>query len=80
MFGLLDSDIISIKNVLEKHPEVKPASIFGSRAKGNCRNVTFLNEETLMPYQFDVLDYAAIQAEQLVDHIDRMGILFYEKV
>lgn len=101
MFGLLDSDIVSIKNVLEKHPEVKQAYIFGSRAKGNYRNgsdvdialkgdgilfknvltiSSFLNEETLMPYQFDVLDYAAIQAEHLADHIDRMGILFYEKV
>lgn len=101
MFGLLDSNIILIKNVLENHPEVKQAYIFGSRARGNYRNgsdvdialkgdgilfknvltiASFLNEETLMPYQFDVLDYASIQAEQLVDHIDRMGILFYEKV
>lgn len=101
MFGLSDSDIISIKNVPEKHPEVKQAYIFGNRAKGNYRigsdvdialkgdgilfkNVltiaSFLNEETLMPYQFDVLDYSAIQAELLVDRIDRMGILFYEKL
>jgi predicted nucleotidyltransferase len=37
-----------------------------------------LNEETLMPYHFDVLDYHSIQNNDLIEHIDRQGILFYE--
>jgi predicted nucleotidyltransferase len=37
-----------------------------------------LNEETLMPYHFDVLDYHSIQNDDLIKHIDRQGILFYE--
>ncbi|TDB58223.1 nucleotidyltransferase family protein [Arundinibacter roseus] len=36
-----------------------------------------LNEETRMPYMFDVLDYKTIQEPALVDHIDRIGVEFY---
>ncbi|TDE13812.1 nucleotidyltransferase family protein [Dyadobacter psychrotolerans] len=39
----------------------------------------YLNEDTMMPYHFDVLDYDAIQNQQLTEHIDRAGILFYKK-
>ena len=100
MFGLQESDIISIKYALENYPEIKEAYIFGSRAKGNYRkgsdvdiavkgnNISFsdiltiagyLNEDTFMPYHFDVLDYDSIQNQQLTEHIDRAGILFYKK-
>ena len=100
MFGLKDSDILSIKNVLARYPEVKKAYIFGSRAKGNFKNGSdvdiaiigeeidfshilqisaFLNENTEMPYIFDVLDYDSITNKDLVAHIDRVGILFYEE-
>lgn len=37
----------------------------------------FLNEETLMPYHFDVLNYHSIDNPQLVTHIDRVGVLLY---
>ena len=33
----------------------------------------FLNEETLLPYQFDIVAYATIDNEALRDHIDRVG-------
>ncbi len=36
-----------------------------------------LNEETFMPYRFDVLAYAAISNEELRAHIDRVGIVIY---
>jgi predicted nucleotidyltransferase len=39
----------------------------------------WLNEETSMPYKFDVLDYDSIQEPALKDHIDRIGIEFYRK-
>jgi len=38
-----------------------------------------LNEETLMPYEFDILNYHTIKGRALVEHIDRVGIVFYEK-
>lgn len=100
MFGLRDSDILDIIQVLEKFPEVELARIFGSRAKGNYRNgsdvdlavfgnnISFeriihissvLNEETMMPYYFDVLDYYSIENADLVRHIDRIGKIIYSK-
>jgi len=100
MFGLRDSDILDIIQVLEKFPEVESARIFGSRAKGNYRNgsdvdlavfgnnISFeriihissvLNEETVMPYYFDVLDYYSIENADLVRHIDRIGKIIYSK-
>ena len=36
-----------------------------------------LNEETIMPYVFDVLNYHAITNADLIAHIDRMGRPFY---
>lgn len=36
-----------------------------------------LNEETSMPYKFDVLIYKSINEPALKEHIDRIGIEFY---
>ncbi|MFQ5419760.1 MAG: nucleotidyltransferase family protein [Anaerolineae bacterium] len=36
-----------------------------------------LNEETIMPYQFDVLNYHTITNPDLTTHIDRVGRPFY---
>ena len=38
-----------------------------------------LNEDSLLPYKFDVLDYDSISNQNLIDHINRVGIVFYEK-
>jgi predicted nucleotidyltransferase len=38
-----------------------------------------LNDETLMPYQFDVLNYNTITNKDLTEHIDRVGIVIYLK-
>lgn len=38
-----------------------------------------LNDETLMPYFFDVVHYNSITNENLIDHIDRVGVVFYEQ-
>ena len=37
----------------------------------------FLNEETLMPYHFDVVNYHTIENPNLVAHIDRVGVVLY---
>ncbi|MBE2198922.1 MAG: nucleotidyltransferase domain-containing protein [Anaerolinea sp.] len=39
-----------------------------------------LNEDTLMPYHFDVLNYRMIANPDLVAHIDRVGVPFYTAV
>jgi predicted nucleotidyltransferase len=36
-----------------------------------------LNEETIMPYKFDVLNYHTITNLDLIAHIDRVGRPFY---
>lgn len=36
-----------------------------------------LNEETLMPYHFDVLDYKSVENNDLKQHIERVGINIY---
>jgi uncharacterized protein len=38
-----------------------------------------LNEETNMPYRFDILNYYAINEPALKEHIDRVGIEFYKR-
>jgi predicted nucleotidyltransferase len=38
-----------------------------------------LNEETLMPYFFDVLDYSSLTNRELADHINRVGKSLYIK-
>ncbi len=37
----------------------------------------YLNEETNMPYQFDVLNYHTLAEQPLKDHIIRVGIKIY---
>jgi uncharacterized protein len=99
-FGLLESDLTSIVEVISSQQQVDQALIFGSRAKGNFRpgsdvdlalkgeNLDFetvsiisyiLNEETLMPYKFDVVNYYSIQEPELVLHIDRVGIEIFNR-
>ena len=39
----------------------------------------WLNEETTMPYNFDLLNYESVQEPALKEHIDRMGIEIYSK-
>lgn len=99
-FGLLESDLTSILEVISIHQHVDQVFIFGSRAKGNFRpgsdvnlalkgkNLDFetvrkisyiLNEETLMPYKFDVVNYHSIQEADMIHHIDRVGIEVFNR-
>lgn len=36
-----------------------------------------LNEESLMPYKFDLVNYSHIHNQDLKEHIDRVGISIY---
>jgi uncharacterized protein len=38
-----------------------------------------LNEEMPMPYFFDVVHYESIRNQDLIDHIDRVGIVIYKR-
>ncbi|WP_129409184.1 nucleotidyltransferase family protein [Marinitoga lauensis] len=39
----------------------------------------YLNEETFLPYFFDILDYNKIDNQDLKKHIDIYGITIYKK-
>lgn len=47
------------------------------------KNITrlhyLLNEESLMPYQFDIVNYERTDNSALEEHIDRIGITIYNK-
>jgi predicted nucleotidyltransferase len=64
----------------------KPGSDVDIALKGN--DLTFddvagisylLNEETSMPYKFDLLNYHTVKEPELKEHIDRVGIEFYSR-
>jgi predicted nucleotidyltransferase len=38
-----------------------------------------LNDESLMPYHFDVLNVANITSPELLDHINRVGVTLFKK-
>ena len=43
-----------------------------------CSHIHFeLEEETLLPYFFDITDYQSIKNEKLKEHIDRVGKVIY---
>ena len=60
----------------------KPGSDVDIVLKGDVDDSTTeigfsLNEDSLLPYKFDVLDYNSISNKNLIDHINRVGIVFY---
>ena len=98
MFGLKEENIQTIQLILNHHPEVEEALIFGSRATGTYRRGSDvdialkgkkvshftivsigskLNEETMMPYRFDLVNYNTLKNNELTDHINRVGKLVY---
>jgi uncharacterized protein len=100
LWGLMQSDLAAIKDILSQHSSVENARIFGSRAKGTHhvgsdvdialagQTLTFeavqhiaylLNEETIMPYRFDIVDYNAITNPAVTEHIDRVGVELYRR-
>ena len=39
-----------------------------------------LNEETRMPYTFDIVQFETITSPELIKHIDRVGICIYPEI
>ena len=90
MFGLSDAEIHQIKNLIHSNGSTL-ALLFGSRAKGNYKagsdvdiavnsNETkisyILNEESNLPYYFDIVNIKKIKNKKLLDHIDTIGKSF----
>ena len=55
-------------------------ALFGKNIKTVLWKIRYqLEEETTMPYFFDVVDYSAIKNSELLAHINRVGKIFYKK-
>lgn len=99
-FGLSESDLEYIVDTIKKFNEIKKATIFGSRAKGNFKpgsdidiaifgdDITFntlsslhsmLEEQSPLPYLFDIIDYTHLKHNDLKEHIDRVGSTIFER-
>lgn len=54
-------------------------AIFGSHLDLIITAISYrCNEELLLPYFFDIVDYNGITNKELKEHIDRVGIPFYK--
>jgi len=88
MFGLTEEELKQIIDILKEHG-VSQCIIFGSRAKGCHKKASdidlaitgderliayYLNEETTLPYFFDVINLNKIKNKNLLEHIQQVGI------
>ena len=86
-----------VREVLHRHPDVRAAMLFGSRAKGThtersdvdlvvIGDVPLLGAESIateldelpLPYRFDVQALGEITHQELLEHIERVGITIYQ--
>ncbi len=55
-------------------------ALFGENIEDATSKIHYqLEEETLLPYFFDVLDYQQIENADLKAHIDRVGQVLFER-
>jgi len=99
-FGLKETTVQKIHDVLARYPQVEKAVLYGSRAKGNYRNGSDIDltldgqadltlevlyrimtalDDLLLPYTIDLSLFHAISDPEVVEHIQRVGVIFYEK-
>jgi predicted nucleotidyltransferase len=98
-FGLSEQTCVTIRKILDQHPMIEKAVIYGSRAKGNYKNgsdidltlmgdaldykilsaVAWALDESLIPYTVDLSLFEKIQNPALREHIERVGVVFYQQ-
>ncbi len=96
--GLQVSTVQKINNVLARHPQVRKAMLYGSRAKGTQKtgsdiDLTLIGDldlkelyqimdeldDLLLPYTIDLSLYHDIDYPDVVEHIQRVGKVFYDQ-
>jgi len=99
-FGLKETTIQKICQVLSHYPQVEKAILYGSRAKGNYKNGSDIDltlrggadltlnviykilddlDELLLPYTIDLSIFKDIGDLDVIEHIQRVGVTFYDK-
>lgn len=98
--GLSEQVIAQIHSVLRKHPQVRQAILYGSRAKGCYKpgsdidltligrddltldvlyRISWELDDLLLPYTFDLSLFHQIDDPDVIEHIRRVGVLFYDR-
>lgn len=54
-------------------------AVFGDLTYSDISHIAYELYELPTPYKFDVTHYETLEHEGLKDHIDRVGIVFYQK-
>ncbi len=55
-------------------------ALIGDNLETSITQIAYqLNEESLLPYFFDIIDYKNLSNQALKEHIDRVGIQFYSR-
>jgi len=64
-----------------KHGSDVDIALKGEKIQGDVvTTISYeLNEETLMPYRFDVLNFHTVSNDDLVEHINRVGEKIYTR-
>ena len=98
-YGLPQSAIQKICNVLSHYRQVEKAILYGSRAKGNYKNGSDIDltlhgdhltlnilfrimdelDDLLLPYTIDLSIHHTIGDPDVIEHIQRVGVTFYDK-
>ncbi len=91
MFGLTEDELATILQIVKRN-NIQTCILFGSRAMGNYkkgsdvdlavigddRKLSYcLNEESNLPYFFDVMNLEQLENENLLAHIRRVGKSLY---
>ncbi len=93
--GLTSRDIETLSSILREYHGIRRVRIFGSRAKWNHKKWSDIDlaiegeydilriqndfEESTLPYFIDIVNPRYCSNTQLLEHIDRVGKIFYEK-
>jgi predicted nucleotidyltransferase len=98
-FGLPDTTLAAIRQILADFPAVEKAILYGSRAKGNYRHGSDIDltlmgdgldfrilgeiaarlDESPIPYQVDLSLWDKLDHVKLREHIERVGVVFYQR-
>ena len=96
---LSDSVVERMSGVFSRWPGVERVLLYGSRAKGTCREGSDIDltivgdaiahahllkianelDELMLPYKIDLSLLRQIEDEALLEHIKRVGVVFYER-
>ena len=78
MYGLTDNELEKLCNLFRKHEEIEQAVLYGSRAKGNFKPFSDI-DDLLLPYCVDLSIYGKLKNADLLEHIHRMGIPIFSR-